>query len=108
MADLLPENVTLFDLLSEKRLSNPARYLRLALANVLRAGEFGTVTLRIGRTGTGTWPAYILEKGGVMLNRFDGQSHDPWTGKIVHHDENWSNKPMTASDLHDQWKNVLL
>src|SRR5665213_3686096 len=100
MADLLPENVTLADLLATGRLSNPARYLRLALANMLRAGDFGTVTLRIGRTGNGTWPTYILQKGDVR-NRFDGQSHNPWTGENALHDENWSSEHTTAGDLHN-------
>jgi hypothetical protein len=104
MANLLPEDVTLADLLAAGRVSNPARYLRMALANVLRAGDFGTVTLRIGRTGNGTWPMYILERDDGIFDRFDGQNHKPWTGEEAHHDENWSNKRMTGTSLHDQWQ----
>ena len=108
MADLLPENVTLADLVKSGRLSNPTRYLRLAFANVLRAGDFGTVTLRIGRTGNGTWPAYALERGGAVIDRFDGQSHAPWHGEFAHHAENWSTARTTASDLHELWRMVSL
>jgi hypothetical protein len=106
MADLLPEDVTLADLVAAGRLSNPARYLRMALANMLRAGDFGTVTLRIGRTGNGTWPMYILERDGVMVDRFDGQAHKSWAEEGAHHDENWSNERTTAVSLHNQWQKV--
>ena len=103
MDDILAENVTLFDLVSTGRLSNPPRYLRLALANMLRAGEWGTVTLRIGRTGNGTWPMYILERGAVILDHFGGQSHERWV-PAFHDDANWSKKAITGPDLHDLWR----
>lgn len=108
MTNLLPVDVTIADMLAAGRVSNPARYLRLALANVLRAGDFGTVTFRIGRTGNGTWPMYILEHDGIMIGRFDGQRHEPWPGNEAHNDENWSNKRSTAASLHDHWQKVAL
>lgn len=104
MADLLPENVTLADLLAGGRLSNPARYLRLALANMLRAGDFGTVKLRIGRTGNGTWPMYVLERGSKIIDRFGGQVHESWIDQGDHHDESWSEARTTAAELHALWQ----
>jgi hypothetical protein len=104
MPDLLHESVTLADLVAAGRLSNPARYLRLALANMLKAGDFGAVSLRIGRTGNGTWPMYVLEKGGKIIDRFDGQIHESWIDQGAHHDENWSEAKTTAAELHALWQ----
>jgi hypothetical protein len=106
MDDLLPESVTLADLIANERLSNPPRYLRLALANVLLAGNYGAVTLRIGRTGNGTWPQYILEQAGKMIDRFGGQSHKPWDDESAHHDERWSKAVTSATELHALWQKV--
>lgn len=104
--DTLPENVTLAHLVADKRLSNPARYLRKAFANTLFAGDYGTVTLRIGRTGNGTWPMYTLEQDGKILGHFGGQSHKPWDDGSEYHKERWSNAVMTADELRALWLNV--
>lgn len=106
MPDLLPENVTLADLVSNGRLSNPPRYLRMALANLLFAGECGSVVLRIGRMGNGTWPMYVLEQSGKIIDRFGGQAHESWIDEGAHHDENWSEARTTAAELHALWQKV--
>lgn len=108
MAGLLPENVTLADLIADGRLRRPPHYLRIAFANMLLAGEFGSVALRIGRTGNGTWPMYIFErKDGSIAGRFEGQAHKPWSlDEGDHHDENWSSTRITAVELHGLWRKV--
>ncbi|HZQ13375.1 MAG TPA: hypothetical protein VFB31_11260 [Pseudolabrys sp.] len=106
MVDLLPETVTLADLVAEGRLSKPPRYLRMALANLLFAGEYGSVVLRIGRMGNGTWPMYVLEQNGKIIDRFDGQTHKSWINQGVHHDENWSEARTTAAELLALWQKV--
>jgi hypothetical protein len=103
MTDLLPEHVTLVDLVANDRLSNPARYLRKAFANVLFAGDYGTVYLRIGRTGYGASPQYALEQGGRIINRYCGQVHKPWDDGSERHEERWSSVAMNAAELHSLW-----
>jgi hypothetical protein len=108
MAELLPENVTLADLVVDKRLSKPQRYLRKALGNLLFFGEHGVAALRIGRTGNGTWPQYVLEntEDGKM-RRFGGQSHTEWADDPAHHEERWSQAVMTGPQLHALWQKVM-
>ena len=106
MTGMLPENVTLTDLVAAEQLSNPRRYLRLAFGNLLLAGDYGQVTLRIGRTGKGTWPCYALEKDNKIIERFGGQSHKPWNDDSAHHEERWSKSALTASELHNLWQKV--
>ena len=78
----------------------------MAFANMLFVGDYGTVALRIGRTGNGTWPQYTLEQGSKVLNRFGGQSHKPWDDGYTHHEERWSNAAMNAAELHALWRKV--
>ncbi len=47
MASGLPETVTLADLVAAGKPSNKKKYLRMALGNLLRAGDFGTISLCI-------------------------------------------------------------
>jgi len=105
---MLSESVTLTDLVADQRLSNPKRYLRMALANTLYVGKFGTVSLRIGRSGTGIWPHYILEAvpSGSMIGRYEGQNHKAWTGESEHHAEHWSTTTMLGEALHQLWQQV--
>jgi len=104
----LPENVTLADLLDAGSIKNPSKYLRLALANMLQAGEFGTVELRIGRTGKGKEPLYALEQDGKIVDRFGGKKHKSWHDpkKYAHHDDNYSKDTTTAAELHALWQKV--
>jgi hypothetical protein len=108
MADELPKNVTLADLVANGSLSNPRRYLRLALANILQAGDYGSVNVRIGRTGKGVWPHYALvdAKDGKTINRFDGQNYTPWDDASKYHDERWSDAIQTAANVHSLWRDV--
>ena len=105
---MLSENVTLNDLVLGGQLSNPARYLRMALGNMLRVAEFGKVTLRIGLTGKGSEPSYLLEGGsdGTLWCRFDGSTHQPWIGSFAHHQESWSKTTMDGTALHQLWFQV--
>ncbi len=105
---MLFESVTLTDLVADRRVSNPKRYLRMALANALYVGKFGAVSLRIGRSGTGTWPHYVLEAvpSGSMIGRYDGQTHDVWPGEAGHHEGHWSKTTMLGEALHQLWHQV--
>ena len=105
---MLPTNVTLTDLVADGRLSNPKKFLRRALANVLFVDELGKVSLRLGRSGKGVWPHYVLEKvsSGNMIGRYDGQTHQAWTGAEEHHEDNWSGDKMSGDAIYQLWRRV--
>ena len=104
---MFSESVTLTDLVTN-HLSKPEKYLRMALANTLYAGKFGTVSLRIGRSGTGTWPNYVLEAvpSGSMIGRYDGQTHKAGFGESGHHEKHWSKTRMFGEELLQLWHQV--
>ena len=104
--DLLPENVTLSELIADGRLDNPHRYLRMALGNMLLAGDFGKVTLRIGRSGKGSRPHYALECGGGPVSRFNPQNHQLWADGYTYNQERWSKTAISAAELHALWQKV--
>ena len=105
---MLSANVTLTDLVADERLSNPKRFLRKALANMLFAENLEGVSLRLGRSGKGTWPHYVLEKvpSGSMIGRYDGQTHQAWNGGEEHHEENWSGDKMSGDAIYQLWRQV--
>jgi len=105
---MFSESVTLTYLVTNKHLSKPKKYLRMALANTLYAGEFGMVSLRIGRSGTGTWPNYVLEAvpSGSVIGRYDGQTQQACFGESGHHEKHWSKTTMLGEELLQLWHQV--
>lgn len=110
----LPDGITLADLVCT--LDNAENYLRMAFGNMHEVRkEHGEVVLRVGRSGTGQKPHYLIDVASLKrvlgeekvsflsVASFRGDNHKPYTPEgeeaDILRDESWSTGAMTYEEI---------
>jgi len=85
------------------KLAKPDEYVAAVFAKLRRVQreQKHNAVVRIGITGTGLIPNYLIEvdgEHGVRIEAFDGQTHRQFTDVAIG-SENWSQRYMTYAEM---------